>query len=290
MKVPETQNTNRFAKLIKEAKKAKYFNEIALLNRQSESEHTHCSIIFYTTFKCASVYVTNILRKLVKDAGMISINLNGYAWETGESKEKLRIKTAFDPKIFKTLGYFYGCFREFHEWQIPNLDQFKIILMLRDPRDVLTSLYFSHAYSHAIPLLNQEELLALREKALSMTIDEYVMENIPKYVKIYQEYCQNLLGKPNVLFITYEKMVTDFDAWLDSIIEFLELQVSREIISQIKKEADFTVKEENVYAHKRQVLPGEHQRKLKPETIEILNANFSEIIDLLGYQKSGSRQ
>lgn len=290
MKAQETYNNSRFAKLVKEAKKAKYFNEIALLNGQHESKHNHCSIIFYTTFKCASVYVTDILRKLVKDAGIIPIDLNGYAWETGESKEKLRIKTAFDPKIFKTLGSFYGCFREFNEWQIPSLEQFKIILMLRDPRDVVTSLYFSHAYSHAVPLLNQKELLGFREKALSMTIDEYVIENIPKYIKIYQEYCQNLLGKPNVIFITYEKMVADFDSWLDFIIDFLRLQVSLEIVNQIKKAADFTVKEENVYAHKRQVVPGEYQRKLKPETIEILNANFSEILDLLGYQKSESRQ
>lgn len=289
MKYPYTQNTNRFAKLVKETKKAKYFNEIAILNRQSESENTCCSILFYTTFKCASVYVTKIFRKLVKDAGMIPIDLNSYAFETGESKEDLIIKTALDSGTFKTLGYFYGCFREFNEWQIANIGQFKKILLLRDPRDVLTSLYFSHAYSHAIPLLNQEELLGLREKALNMTIDEYVIENIPKYVKIYQEYCQNLLKENNVLFITYEKMVTDFDTWLDSIINFLGLNLNLELVSQIKNDADFKVKEENIYSHKRQVIPGEYKRKLKPETIEILNANFSEILDLLGYQKGRDR-
>ena len=102
----------------------------------------------------------------------------------------------------------------------------------------------------------------------------HAIENIVRYFTIYQEYCQSLLDKPNVLFVTYEKMVTDFDTWLDSIIEFLKLKVSPELVSKIKEEADFTVKEENIYAHKRQVLPGEHQRKLKPETIEILNYNI----------------
>ena len=100
MKAPETHNTSRFAKLVKEAKKAKYFNEIALLNGLHESDNTHCSILLYTTFKCASVYVTGILRKLAKEAEIIPINLNGYAWETGESKEQLQIKTAFCPKSF----------------------------------------------------------------------------------------------------------------------------------------------------------------------------------------------
>lgn len=285
MKDLNTENYNRFFKLIKETKKVKYSNEIELLNEQHESDNNHSSILFYTTFKCASVYATDILRKLTQNAGMTPIDLNGYAWETGELKEKLQVQTAFDPKIFKTSGYFYGSFREFDEWQIPNLDCFKIILMLRDPRDILTSLYFSHAYSHAIPLLNQEELLKLRKRALSVMTDKYVIENIPQYLKIYQQYCQNLLSKPNVLFVMYEKMVSDFATWTDNVIEFLQLKVSPELVSKIKEEADFTVKEENIYAHKRQVLPGEHQRKLKPETIEILNANFAEILDLLGYSK-----
>lgn len=276
---------NRFFKLIKEAKKAKYSNEIQLLNDQHKSENNHSSILFYTTFKCASVYVTDILIKLTKNVGMTPIDLNGYAWETGELKEKLQVQTAFDPKIFKTGGYFYGSFREFDEWQIPNLERFRIILMLRDPRDILTSLYFSHAYSHAIPLLNQEEMLELRKRALRMSIDEYVIESIPKYLKIYRQYCQKLLSKPNVLFVTYEKMVMDFDTWLDTVIEFLLLKVSQQLVSQIKEEADFSVKDENIYAHKRQVIPGEHRRKLKSETIEILNSNFAEILDVLGYSK-----
>ena len=287
MKDLNTEKYNRFFKLIKEAKKAKYSNEIQLLNEQHESDNNHSSILFYTTFKCASVYVADILRKLAKKDGMTPIDLNGYAWETGklELKEKLQVQTAFDPKIFKTGGYFYGSFREFDEWQIPNLDRFRIILMLRDPRDILTSLYFSHAYSHAIPLLNQEELLRLRERALSMSIDGYVIENIHKYLKIYQQYCQNLLNKQNVLFVTYEKMVIDFNTWLDTVIEFLQLKVSPELVSKITEEADFNVKEENIYAHKRQVIPGEHQRKLKSETIELLNSNFAEILDVLGYSK-----
>ena len=285
MKALDPEKFSRFSKLIQETKKVKYSHEIALLNGQDESKNNHPSILFYTTFKCASVYVTDILRKSAKSSDMTPINWNGYAWETGQSKEDLKIQTAFDPSVFKTVGYFYGSFREFDEWQIPNLNQFRIILMLRDPRDVLTSLYFSHAYSHAIPLLNQEEMLVIREKALSMTIDEYVIENISKYLKIYQEYCQYLLGKPNVLFVTYEMMVSNFDNWLDTIVDFLELKISPKLLKKMKEEANFIVEEENVYAHKRQVLPGEHQRKLKPETIEILNTNLSEILDKFGYSK-----
>ena len=279
------QENSRFVKLIQKTKAVKYSNEIALLNQKPQTTNNRTSILFYTTFKCASVYVTKILRKLVKENGIIPINWNGYVWETGKPKKDLQLQIAFDRTIFRPCGYFYGCLREFNEWKIADIDHFKKILMLRDPRDVLTSLYFSHAYSHAIPFFNQQEILSLREKALSMTIDQYVIENIPKYLRIYQAYCKNLLKKPNLLFVTYEKMVTDFDRWLDSIIDFLDVQVSFDLLTQIKKEADFTVKEENIYAHKRQVIPGEYQRKLNLETIKILNYNFSEILDLLGYSK-----
>jgi hypothetical protein len=283
MKALDFEKLSRFSRFIQETKKIKYSHEIALLDGKHVSVNTHRSILFYSTFKCASVYVTDILRKLTKSAELTPINWNDYAWETGESKKKLQNQTAFNPKIFRTVGYFYGCLREFNEWQIPNLDQFSILLMLRDPRDVLTSLYFSHAYSHAIPLFNQEELLELRQRALSMTVDEYVIENIPRYSNIYQEYCLNLLSRSNVLFVTYEKMVTDFEAWLDSITNFLELQISSEVIEVVKEQADFTVNEENIYVHKRQVFPGEHRRKLRTETIKLLNDNFSETLKLLGY-------
>jgi hypothetical protein len=43
------------------------------------------------------------------------------------------------------------------------------------------------------------------------------------------------------------------------------------------------VSSENAHAHKRQVVPGDHRRKLAPETIVQLNQQFGEILSLLQY-------
>lgn len=51
------------------------------------------------------------------------------------------------------------------------------------------------------------------------------------------------------------------------------------------KESNFTLDKEKVLAYKRQVTSGGHKRKLKPESIEILNSEFGEFLDLLGYQR-----
>lgn len=50
-------------------------------------------------------------------------------------------------------------------------------------------------------------------------------------------------------------------------------------------EANFSVAREDLNSHKRQVQPGYHKRKLKPETIEILNDRFAEILETLGYDR-----
>lgn len=50
-----------------------------------------------------------------------------------------------------------------------------------------------------------------------------------------------------------------------------------------KHRNEFEISKENVYAHKRQVSAGDHKRKLKAETINKLNKEFKEILNLLNY-------
>ena len=111
----------------------------------------------------------------------------------------------------------------------------------------------------------------------------YVLESISRFLEKYQDYIHHLYGKLNVVFLTYEEMVMNFESWLDALIQGLELNVSPQIVDRIKREANFSVDREDIHSHKRQVQPGDHKRKLKPETIEILNDRFAEVLETLGY-------
>jgi hypothetical protein len=51
-----------------------------------------------------------------------------------------------------------------------------------------------------------------------------------------------------------------------------------------RAESSFTVKRgEDAWSHRRQVTPGDHRDKLKPETISRLNGVFREALEALRY-------
>jgi len=273
-------------------------NEILLLKGRHRNFNANQSIVFFTMRRSGSSYVSDLLIRMIKESGMTVMNLAAYYYNGGNIKRFLYRSGMVGMAINKKQGYFYGPFRFFCNG-ISDMDKFKIILMLRDPRDVLVSEYFSIAYSHPLPSQENPEapkyahyMADLREQALEMTIDKFVLDaahgafnNFYNYYAIYSTYIQELLNKPNVFFTKYEDMVTDFKTWLYAINDFMGINVKKDVIDQIISEADFGVDKEDIYSHKRQVTPGDHKRKLKPETIAALNIRFGSILDALGYSK-----
>lgn len=252
-------------------------------NSENHLNQLFPSIIFYSLEKCGSTFVSSILKQLCQDLGMQWVGLGEYNWnfmnQINGSPEEIS-------QLFKTHGYWYGYIRDPRYWSFLDTQSYKKLLVLRDPRDVLTSRYFSFGKSHPIPKDNpmyRKEFLKLKIEALKSEIDDYIIKLISSHISIYEYYIQQIITQPNIVFLTYEQMVGNFDVWLDMLLAGLELDVSPQLIEQIKREVNFTVEREDVYAHKRQVAPGDHRRKLKPETIEILNASFAEILDTLGY-------
>ena len=78
-------------------------------------------------------------------------------------------------------------------------------------------------------------------------------------------------------------MIRDFKAWLMNIIDFFQFTPKKDTIDRIARTAGIEVKKEDIYAHKRQVTPGDYKNKLKKETIGILNHEFKNILESLGY-------
>ena len=257
----------------------RFKTERRLLTGEHLSRSDHTSILFFTTQKCASRYVDRVINKLATSAGLVHADYDAYVAMVRVPKHE-RLFTRDDKMqvAFKSKGYYYGPLGTFRK--IPNLSHYRIVLQLRDPRDVLTSLYYSTAYSHAVI---SPKLIRRRKEALEMDIDDYVLHAANEYLPIYQDYCDSLLGKKGVLFLRYEDMVVDFPTWLSQLSRHTGLTGETKSIQEILNAADFSVNEEDIYAQRRQVTPGDYLRKLKSETIKILNDRFSEILDRLGY-------
>ena len=76
-------------------------------------------------------------------------------------------------------GYCFGGFRLFPEY-LRNFDlkPFKKIFLIRDPRDILVSHYFSQKVSHVIaPGELGQKMLKMRSSLESKSIDEYAIES-----------------------------------------------------------------------------------------------------------------
>ncbi len=221
-------------------------------------------------------------------AGVTSVDLDGYFYHMGLGGQWERNGRVMVNVPYRTAGYFYGPFRSWNRG-IPNIDDYKIILVLRDPRDVIVSAYYS-IYSHIMPSLEgkvkRQTRVNRRKRLRELSVDEYVIDKLNSdshFLDRYCEYHKELMGKPNVLFLKYEDMVTNFEPWLDRLLGFLDLDVDPGLIAEIKAGADFKVSNEDIYKHKRQVTPGDHKRKLKPETIDILNKKTAEVLKLYNY-------
>lgn len=202
----------------------------------------------------------------------------------------------------------YGCFGPIRGGEaLPNIPDFvelyPKILNVRDPRDVLTSLYYSFVYSHPkIPVpggFNPDD--DLRSQWEKEGIDAFVIRNVEEYKRRYDILCNQVVGKKNLLLLKYEDMVLNYGVWLEKYISmFMEIRPVRyrtynmfgralnlkRIYNKLYKLYinEFKVSSEDPKQHKRQMLPGDYKRKLKTETIEILNREFSSIIKIFGYE------
>ena len=227
----------------------------------------------FTTNKAASMLLYELAKPICRRAHIPFWSIND---GTFPEKGLVEDPNAFDGKE--------GCFCPLRYYtDVPNIDESDIILHLRDPRDVITSQFFSLAYSHP-PVGGFNPSDAQREEWREAGIDEHAHKHADRWVKRYKDYCDNVLGRPNTTFLRYEDMVTDFPTWLEQFIAPFPVTRKDGLVRKYarKYRRNFEVGPEDVYRHKRQVTPGDHKRKLQPDTIAFLNDKFAAILPALG--------
>ena len=164
------------------------------------------------------------------------------------------------------------------------------------PGDVLTSMYFSFVYSHTRSANVFDPADEQVEQWESEGIDKFVLSFAEDRFDRFRRLCSALIDKPNVILLKYEDMVTHFPEWLHQFLRvFYQLDLSEQNFTVPEKfigyhrqlyeihKNDFTREEENIKLHIRQITPGDHKRKLTPETIEQLNHIGRDVLELLNY-------
>jgi hypothetical protein len=266
---------------------------------RTKRRHPRRNIIAYTTHKAGSM----VLHRVLKD--ICELNRIHY-YSPNDKRAMLPLERIFAGHDF--IAKKRGCFGPIRFF-IPTqaLPEASVILHLRDPRDVLVSMFYSYCYMHAGEI---EAQTGYRKAVAEAGIDRFVLDmvsesfyayrgdygigsrykkNVGTVLDRYQRYLSELLSRPNTVVVSYEEMVVAFPAWLEKIVTAFELanpEETRAVVAARHANSVAADGEEDVWSHKRKVTPGDHREKLQPETIRRLDQVFAPVLDRLGYSSS----
>jgi len=236
------------------------------------------SVLVFTVHKSASTFVSLFLNAIAQDTNYTHLNYTNYFRGVQQNPVEVYKQSEFLSQGFSPKGFIYGPFR----WNInvPSKESYKILLILRDPRDVLVSHYYSTKYSHVI---NDKNQIDRRIKALNEDLDTHVKSETPKFHERFKNY-KELLQKPyDTFFLKYKDLIYNPDVSLKSLLAFMNVELKpathNYLLEQLKLPAN-----ENVKNHRRSGKTGQFRKSLKPETIEFLNSKLGKEIDFFGFK------
>ncbi len=230
--------------------------------------------------KAGSTLLNRLMQPITAAAGLSFVGLQETMYTMGVAPREIpaAVNAAFSPT-----GYVYGGFRSLPGgFAIPAFAADRTILLVRDPRDMLTSLYFSLASSHRPPGTAVGETLATafkeqRDEANRTSIDAFALEKADIVSGQFRRVAQRLSGVPHKLY-RYEDVVFEKMSWARSMIDYLGLSVPVSAIEKAVEDNDLRPDLEDPTRHVRKVVPGDHREKLRAETILQLNSRFEPIL------------
>ncbi|MBK0329305.1 sulfotransferase domain-containing protein [Rhodobacteraceae bacterium F11138] len=240
------------------------------------------SLLALSMHKAGSTVASQILADFCREKG----------YEVDDISHRVPTSPLPEPEVFLNAqpemqrpGVYFGMARGPYVKDMEIIPALKIVVQLRDPRDCITSAYFSFSKSHVPPEdpEKRKAFEARREKLKAMNIDQYARSQVKDYVNRMTILADILNGHEDALVLKYEEMVSDTSAWLNRIAIFLDQPVTDSLRARLGHKIDFSVDREDAARHKRQVTPGDHARKLAPETVAALNAELAAPMARLGY-------
>ena len=237
--------------------------------------------------KAGSSLLTDLFHRLAAGYRYVPFNLHQALYDLGLHAQDVAVP---GNEFFRPFGLAYIGFRGWPpSHSLPDCARQRVVHLVRDPRDVMVSLYYSIAKSHASPVLTEDtanltrQFRDNRDYALRHGIDGFVLAWANK---VYREYTEtyDVLRPANPRIWRYEDVIFDKVAWVKDMLRHLEMEPpSSDILQQIIRPLDVLPSTEDPARHIRQVRPGDHRAKLSGATIEKLSEAFAPILSRHGY-------
>ncbi|MEP0804817.1 MAG: FkbM family methyltransferase [Chloroflexota bacterium] len=243
------------------------------------------SVYFYSLHKAGTALFTHVLRQ--------ANELKHVDYETMLFDNELSTELTFEK-----YGHLYGVFRiidkhsEFSELyikitkHIAKTDFVKdknVVYLVRDPRDIIISFYYSMGLSHvssANPQM-ENELQETRNRIRSLSLDEFALRHAP-VVKQKLEILYRLSKESkHSVVLRYEDLLENFDDFLYRFSKYISIPKERQTeLFLASRPRDG----EDIKAHKRSGKSRQYLEKLKPETVRELNRILKPVLEKFGYK------
>jgi hypothetical protein len=238
------------------------------------------SFYLFAMHKSGSTLLNKMMNSALTAARIPQIAIPDVAFAAGLPENNI---LNADDIVFER-GYCYRGFRIFPSYlRSFDLSKKKKILLVRDPRDMIVSYYFSMSQSHVIPDTGpvRDELMTMRDVTRSLSIDDFCIDNSGKFLNEFESYQSVLQGEHRLY--RYEDVVFNKLDWLNDMLWYLGLALNPDDRRRIAEENDIRPAIERPNEHIRQVTPGNHRKHLNEITIESMNCGFKDILDQFGY-------
>lgn len=245
------------------------------------------SVYFFTLHKCASsLFAKRILPMAV---GLTHVNYAAQIFRYGEAAVSEAI-------VFRDEGFLYGPIRlsapkdgpAYRAVVKPAIDQCLSdgcvgLVMVRDPRDILISEYYSFGFTHGIskhPEVSSWQL-NVRENIASMTLDEYVLDRAPSVLANLLELYKISENCSQHEILRYEDLIEDFDLFVSRLSRHIELEAH--VIADLHEQSR-PREVEMPDLHKRSGRVRAYLDKLQATTIDKLDPLLDDVLTCYGYR------
>ena len=234
------------------------------------------SVYFLTVHKGASTFISSTLApRLARELGLAHVLVDH------ERIRKSHEEVMPHDFPYHETGHLYSRLYPGVAGHIDFRDRTAVALV-RDPRDVAVSWYFSLAYSHPpLPGRHGERLREQRTWLRALSVRQGVKELALTAIDEFEKFHRIADAHPNILVTRYEDMVTDFPRWFDAVADHLDLGLTRGDYYSLQSE--FVVERENVHEHKRRVTPGNWKEVFDGELRDIFEKRIARSMQACDY-------
>ena len=269
------------------------FSRIADSDRFLQNRDKIKSVIFWTTHKCASTFISSYLKSISSVTNLKHYDYAGHIWELGNEiklDKPFLIESDCD-FLYRRFGELYGPMRT--PFEFDTRKYLNNIFFLRDPRDLIISKYYSIAYSHPIPSNKntRRDFLKKRDEAKELGINDFSLKQIDEWIIPYYTKYKFMKENSNLSSVfKYEDLKKNPKKIFLELTSQMKIDVSEKLVLNLveKFEKPFTNKiknnNNNYYLHTRSGENRQFEHEFNKDFLSKINKKLEDIINYWNFK------